>query len=166
MHRRTCSKDHGNAGTNSEKAGEKGRDLERPDVSVLTGAVPKEAASISACDPKFFAKDNCTWRNCLLQKTSDRRRKSKRLLSVAVPKKAASISPCDPKVFAKDNSSKCNIRPSDLHPSQGVILHGEELSFAKNFRKKPLRFPPAIRSFLQKTIPPRAISRLATGANR
>src|SRR5258708_36601540 len=58
MHRRTCSKDHGNAGTNSEKAGEKGRDLERPDVSVLTGAVPKEAASISACDPKFFAKDN------------------------------------------------------------------------------------------------------------
>jgi hypothetical protein len=30
--------------------------LERPDVSVLTGAVPKEAASISACDPNFLAK--------------------------------------------------------------------------------------------------------------
>jgi len=31
----------------------KGRDLGAPDFSVLTGAVPKEAASISARDPSF-----------------------------------------------------------------------------------------------------------------
>ena len=58
MHRRRCPTYRDNAGINFERLGKRAAILERPDVSVLTGAVPKEAVSISAGDPNFLAKDN------------------------------------------------------------------------------------------------------------